>query len=101
MGPLGARIRRIWSNLSSTIGQGVAVQARIDEDLAHRMDEWTQEHDASHSEVVRRALSTFLEEETERQRRIEEVYQALDDLEETGIFDPPDDDSWKASGGWS
>lgn len=77
------------------------VRARINEELANRIDRWAQEHDTSRSQVIREALARFLEDEDERRRRIEAAYQAVDELEGTGIFEPPEDDAWKASGGWS
>lgn len=91
----------MWNTLGGLMPKDAVVRARINQELADRIDRWAQEHDASRSQVIREALARFLEHEDERQRRIEEAYQAIDELEETGIFEPPEDDAWKASGGWA
>lgn len=80
--------------------ENIVLEASVEPGLAEAVDRWAEENQVERSEVIHRALRCFLEDEEDRRRRIEQARQAIDELAGTGIFEPPEDDSWKASGGW-
>lgn len=90
----------MWHTLFETVAKDVTVKARVDEELAAQIDRWARVHDVDRSEAIRIALRRLLEDEEERQRKIEEIRAEFAELAKTGIFEEPEDDSWKASGGW-
>ncbi len=99
-GPV-TQLRNMWHTLLGGVPKDTILKARVDEDLAQAVDAWAEEHGTDRSEAIRLALRRLLEDEDARQRRIQEARDAIEALAETGIFDEPEDDSWKASGGWA
>lgn len=91
----------MWHTLLGGVPKDTIVKARVDGELAEAVDAWAETHGIDRSEAIRVALRQLLEDEEERRRRIQEAREAIDALSETGIFDEPTDDSWKASGGWA
>lgn len=92
-----AQVRNMWHTLLGGVAKDVILKARVDDELADAVDAWADEHDTDRSEVIRRALAAFLKDEEDRRKRIEEARQAIDELADTGIFEPPEGD-WKAGG---
>lgn len=76
----------------------VILKARVDDDLAEQVDRWAEEHETDRSETIRIALRRLLEDDRARRERIQQAREAIDTLAETGIFEPPEDDAWKAGG---
>lgn len=76
-----------------------SLRIRLDPKLARRVRAWARRHDKDVSATVRIALLRLVEEE-ERARRVEAALEHLRESEKLGLFEPPRDDSWKASGGW-
>lgn len=91
----------MWHTLIGGVAKDIVLKARVDDELASAVDEWAEEHGTDRSEVIRRALGAFLEDEEARRERIEAVRERFEAYAEAGAFDPPENDDWKASGGWS
>lgn len=83
------------------VTKDVTLKARVDDALAEQVDRWAEEHETDRSGTIRIALRRLLEAEEERQRRLDAVRERFDVYAEAGAFEPPEDDDWKASGGWS
>lgn len=81
------------------MSQSETLRVRVDRETARRVERWAKAHDVDVSETIRRALARLLDED-ERARRVAAARQRAADAAALGLFDPPADDSWKASGGW-
>lgn len=88
----------MWHTLMGGVAKDVTLRARVDEELAQAVDRWAQDHGTDRSEAIRVALRTFLEDEEERRRQLEELRREFEAFAEAGLFDPPEDDSWKVGG---
>lgn len=96
-----SQVRGMWYRIASAVAKDTILKARVDDELAEAVDRWAQGHEVDRSEAIRIALRRLIEDDQERERRIEEVRRRFDEYEAAGLFDEPEDDSWKASGGWS
>lgn len=93
-----SQVKYMWHTLFGGVAKDVILKARVDDELASAVDEWAEEHDTDRSEVIRRALGAFLEDAEARRERIEEARKRIDDLADTGIFEPPEDNAWRVGG---
>lgn len=75
------------------------LRVRVDRATAKRVEAWAKAHGTDVSGTLRKALERLLDE-ADRVKRVEEARRKLDEAIAMGLFDPPKDDSWKASGGW-
>lgn len=98
-GPV-TQVRSMWYALTALVAKDTILKARVDDVLADEVDRWAEAHDVDRSEAIRIALRRLLEDEEERRERIKAARERIDELAGTGIFEAPEDDSWKASGGW-
>lgn len=92
------QLRNMWYTLLPGMAKDVILKARVDEELAQAVDRWAQAHGADRSETIRFALRRLLEDDEARRRRLEELEERFEAYEEAGLFDPPEDDAWKAGG---
>lgn len=72
------------------------LRARVDRELARKVQRWAKGHRTGVSETIRIALRRLVEEE-ERERRVQAALRRMDELAKTGVFDPPKG-PWKAGG---
>lgn len=90
----------MWHAFTRVVAKDTIVKARVDDELAERIDQWAKAHEVDRSEAIRIALRRLIEDEEDREERIQAARERIDELAETGIFEAPEDDRWKASGGW-
>lgn len=81
------------------MSQSETLRVRVDKTTAKRVEAWARAHGTDVSGTLRKALERLLDEE-ERTKRVEANLKLLREAEAAGLFDPPKDDSWKATGGW-
>lgn len=100
MTPSVLHFKYLWYKLWSPMAKDEILRARVEKELAEQVERWAEDRGTDVSEAIRIALRRLVEE-AERRRRIEAARDRIDELAETGIFEEPEDDRWKASGGWS
>lgn len=73
------------------------LRARVDRDLARKVQRWARDHDTDVSSAIRAALRKLLEED-DKQRRIATAMRKLRQFEAAGLFDRPAGGSVKMGG---
>lgn len=84
-------------NEPSPVAANEMLRARVEKDLARKMQRWAKEHDMDLSEAIRTALRRFLKQEDVARKERQEIKQLFDEAERLGVFDPPKGD-WKMGG---
>lgn len=85
----------MWHKLPRSMASEV-LRARVDRELARKVQRWAKDHRTGVSETIRIALRRLVEEDT-RSKAFADIERKFDEWERMGLFDPPKG-PWKAGG---